>query len=113
MPAMPYTYMVKCADDTYYVGSTWQDVEARVWHHNTPDQGAMYTRHRRPVELVWSAWFDSMIEAFAFEKRVQGWSRKKREALIRGDYDALIELSRRKAVQERAAAERGSGERAQ
>jgi putative endonuclease len=104
---MPYAYMLECADDSYYVGSTWQHIETRVWQHNNDDEGgAAYTRRRRPVTLVWAASFDSMIEAFAFEKRVQGWSRKKREALIRGDYDALIDLSRRKAVQERAAAER-------
>ena len=103
---MPYTYMLQCADDSYYVGSTWLELDARVWQHNTDDQGAAYTRSRRPVKVVWAAQFDSMIDAFSFEKRVQGWSRKKREALIRGDYEALIELSRRKAVQERAAAER-------
>jgi putative endonuclease len=100
---MPYTYMLRCADDSYYVGSTWLALETRVWQHNNDDQGAAYTRRRRPVAVVWAAQFDSMIEAFAFEKRVQGWSRKKREALIRGDYDALVELSRRKAVQERRA----------
>ena len=48
---MPYTYIVRCADDSYYVGSTW-DVEARVWQHNSPDLGAAYTRHRQPVVLA-------------------------------------------------------------
>ena len=91
---MPYTYIVRCSDDSYYVGSTW-DVDVRVWQHNSPDQGAAYTRNRRPVVLVWCAYFESMVEAFAFEKRVQGWNRRKREALIRGDFDALPELSRR------------------
>ena len=99
---MPYTYIVRCRDDTYYVGSTW-DVEARVWQHNSPDLGAAYTRHRQPVVLVWCCWFDSIEQAFGFEKRVQGWNRRKREALIRGEYDALPNLSRRAAVQRRAA----------
>ena len=107
---MPYAYIVQCADHSFYVGSTWLPVEARIWQHNTGELGAAYTRRRRPVRLVWSAWFDSMTEAFAFEKRVQGWSRKKREALIRGDFDALPDLSRRKAAQEREAAERASRE---
>ncbi len=99
---MPYTYLVQCADNTYYVGSTWlPDVDTRVWQHNNDELGVAYTRHRRPVRLVWAARFDSMIEALAFEKRVQGWNRKKREALIRGDYNAPAELSRRRAVQER------------
>lgn len=108
---VPYTYIVRCADDTYYVGSTW-DVEARVWQHNSPDLGATYTRRRQPVTLVWSCWFDSIEQAFAYEKRVQGWSRKKREALIRGEYDDLPDLSRRAAVQRRAA-ERDGGFEAQ
>ena len=100
---MPYTYLVRCADDSYYAGSTW-DLEVRLWQHNeSPDQGATYTRRRRPVTLVWSAWFDSIEQAFAFEKRIQGWGRRKREALIRGEYDALPDLSRRAAVQRREA----------
>ncbi|WP_084152300.1 GIY-YIG nuclease family protein [Nocardioides halotolerans] len=97
---MPYTYMVRCNDDTYYVGSTW-DLDGRIWQHNHSPDGAVYTRRRRPVELVWNAEFDSIEQAFAFEKRIAGWSRAKKEALIRGDYDALIALSRRKGVQDR------------
>jgi len=98
---MPHTYMVRCADDSYYVGSTWS-LDARLWQHNYGQDGAAYTRKRRPVVLVWNAEFDSIEQAFSFEKRIQGWGRKKREALIRGDYDALIALSKRKAVQDRA-----------
>ena len=103
---MPYTYILRCADDSYYVGSTW-DLEARVWQHNSPDLGAAYTRRRQPVTLTWSCWFDSIEQAFAFEKRVQGWNRAKREALIRGEYAALPDLSRRSAVQRRRAADGG------
>ncbi|MFB9312981.1 GIY-YIG nuclease family protein [Nocardioides plantarum] len=104
---MPWTYILRCADDSYYVGSTI-DLERRLWEHScSPDLGAAYTRRRRPVELVWAAQFDSIQQAFDFEKRVQGWGRKKREALIRGDFEALVPLSRRKAVQDRDATERG------
>ncbi|HEX5086308.1 MAG TPA: GIY-YIG nuclease family protein [Nocardioides sp.] len=97
---MPYTYIVRCSDDTYYVGSTW-DLEGRLWQHNNSDLGARYTRKRRPVVLVWNAEFDSIEQAFAFEKRIAGWRREKKEALIRGDYEALIALARRKSVQDR------------
>ena len=91
---MPYTYILECADASYYVGSTWlAEIDERVRQHNTEDLGAAYTRRRRPVRLVWAAQFDSMVEAFAFEKRVQGWSRAKREALIAGRFDQLLELS--------------------
>ena len=91
---MAFVYILRCADGTYYVGST-TNLELRVWQHNTDDQGALYTRKRRPVVLVWAAEFDSIAEAFAFEKRVQGWSRRKRRALIEGRWDALPELASR------------------
>ena len=91
---MPYAYILKCADDSYYVGSTWlSDIDERVRQQNTPDLGALYTRRRRPVVLVWAGWFDRMVDAFAFEKRVQGWSRAKREALIAGRFALLPGLS--------------------
>ena len=91
---MAFTYIVRCSDGSYYVGST-TDLAARLWQHNESDVGAEYTRRRRPVELVWSAEFEHVGAAFAFEKQVQGWSRAKREALIRGDFDDLPELASR------------------
>jgi len=95
--AMAYVYILLCNDRSYYVGSTTADPELRVWQHNNDDvAGAAYTRRRRPVRLVWSAEFGSVIEAFAFEKRVHGWSRAKREALIRGDFEALPGLAKRR-----------------
>ena len=98
---MPYVYIVRCCDDTYYVGSTW-DLDGRLWQHNHSPDGAVYTRRRRPVELVWNAEFDSIEQAFAFEKRLSGWRREKKEAVIAGDYDALIELAKRKSVRDKA-----------
>ncbi|WP_432476643.1 GIY-YIG nuclease family protein [Nocardioides sp. GXQ0305] len=90
---MAWTYILECADRTYYVGST-VDLQGRVWQHQN-GEGAAYTRHRLPVTLVWSAQFDRVDQAFAFEKRVQGWGRRKREALIEGRYEDLPELSSR------------------
>ena len=97
---MPFVYIVRCSDDTYYVGSTW-DLDGRLWQHNHSDDGAIYTRKRRPVVLAWNAEFDSIEQAFAFEKRISGWRREKKEALMRGDFDALPELSRRKRARDR------------
>ena len=97
---MPFVYIVRCSDDTYYVGSTW-DLDGRLWQHNHSHDGAIYTRKRRPVVLVWNAEFDSIEQAFAFEKRISGWRREKKEALMRGDFDALPELSRRKRARDR------------
>jgi putative endonuclease len=90
---MAWVYILLCADGTYYVGST-TDLERRVSQHQM-GEGAAYTKNRLPVRLVWAAQFDRVDEAFAFEKRVQGWSRKKREALIEGRFEALPGLSSR------------------
>ena len=90
---MPFAYILQCRDGSYYVGSTWH-LERRVSEHQH-GLGAAYTRARRPVRLVWQFWFERIDEAYAFEKRVQGWGRKKRQALIEGRLDDLPELSRR------------------
>jgi putative endonuclease len=90
---MPYVYILRCSDGSYYVGSTF-NLERRLWQHNKSDkEGAAYTRRRRPVELVWSGWYDSVRDAYMMEKQIQGWRRDKREALIHGRYDLLPELA--------------------
>jgi putative endonuclease len=99
---MAHTYILECADGSYYVGSTI-DLDLRLWQHNNDPEGPVYTRRRRPVRLAWCAHFDSVKEAYLYEKQIQGWNRRKREALIRGDFELLPDLSRRKAVQLRAA----------
>jgi len=90
---VPYVYILKCADGSYYVGST-RDLEQRLWQHST-GQGAAYTRRRLPVRLVFAQEFDRVDEAYALEKRVQGWSRAKREALIEGRFNDLPRLSKK------------------
>jgi putative endonuclease len=92
---MAWVYILRCSDGSYYVGST-TDLAARLDQHQN-GAGAAYTRRRRPVELVFSQECEHVAEAFALEKRYQGWSRKKREALIRGDFAALPGLSRGKS----------------
>jgi len=91
---MPWTYILECADGSFYVGST-TDLDRRLWKHNE-GLGAAYTRlrRRRPVRIAWAAEFNRIDDAFAFEKRVQGWSRVKRVALIEGRYDDLPALAR-------------------
>lgn len=90
----PTVYVLRCADGSYYVGIAREDLERRVWEHQT---GAFpgYTSRRRPVELVFATEFQRFDEAIAFERQVKGWSRAKKEALIRGDFDALQALARR------------------
>jgi putative endonuclease len=87
--------MLRCSDNSYNVGSTSQeDVEARVVEHN---EGRFkgYTSKRRPVTLVWCDQFLDLKEAHAAERRLKGWRREKKEALIRGEFGLLPSLAKR------------------
>jgi len=88
---MAYMYILKCSDSSYYTGST-KDMEKRLWQHEN-GEGANHTKVRLPVTLVYVEQYDRVEEAFAREKQIQGWSRKKKEALICGNMDDLCSLS--------------------
>ena len=92
---MPYTYILECADGSFYVGSTW-DIDRRLWQHNA-GEGAAYTKRRRPVKLVYVEDSPRIADAYAREKQIQGWNRAKRLALIEGRLDDLPALSSRAA----------------
>ena len=89
---MAHMYILKCADGSYYTGST-ENLEQRLWQHKTA-QGANHTRVRLLVELVYAEHYERVDEAFSREKQIQGWSRKKKEALIGGDLEKLRCLSK-------------------
>ena len=75
-----YMYILECADGSYYTGST-TDLEIRLQQHQS-GEGANHTRKRLPIRLVYYEEFDRIDEAFYREKQVQGWSRRKKEALM-------------------------------
>ena len=86
-----YMYILRCADDSYYTGST-NDIELRIQQHQN-GEGANHTRKRLPVELIYYEQYDRIDNAFYREKQVQGWSRQKKEALVNGDLDELHNLA--------------------
>jgi predicted GIY-YIG superfamily endonuclease len=90
---MPFwAYMLHCADRSFYVGHT-DDLERRIGTHVT---GAIegYTSTRLPVILVWSQDFGTRREALEAERRIKGWSRAKKLALIREDWPLISQLAR-------------------
>ncbi len=95
---MPWTYILECADGSFYVGST-VGLERRLTEHQE-GAGSRYTarRDRLPVRLAWSGYFERIDDALWFEKQVQGWSRAKRIALIEERWSDLPTLSRRPTV---------------
>jgi predicted GIY-YIG superfamily endonuclease len=90
---MFWLYMLRCADDSFYVGHT-DNLESRIAQHQ---QGAFpdcYTFTRRPVRLVYSQDFATRDEAFVMERRIKGWSRAKKVALIGRDWREISRISR-------------------
>ena len=82
---MPFwIYILRCADGSYYTGHT-DNLEKRIGEHQTGACGG-YTATRLPVELVWSQECASRVEALTGELQIKGWSRKKKEAMMRSDW---------------------------
>ena len=96
-----YVYILRCADRSYYVGITRGSLETRVSQHNEGTFGG-YTASRRPVALVWQQEFQRLTDAIAAERQIKGWSRAKKEALIKGDYELLHLLSQQYATRIRS-----------
>ena len=76
-----FVYILKCADDTLYVGST-NDLAKRIIKHNTAKAGAHYTKIRRPVELVYSETVETLSRALKREAEIKLWRRDKKIKLI-------------------------------
>jgi putative endonuclease len=97
MPDGAYVYIVKCRDGSFYVGTTRSALEIRIAQHNAGTFPG-YTESRRPVELVFSQWFDRITDAIACERKLKGWSRAKKEAFINGDTTLLRQLAKRRSL---------------
>jgi len=89
-----YLYILRCADGSYYIGTTISGLDRRFAEHQGGTFGG-YTSSRRPVTLVHHQHFARLEDAAAAERQVKGWRREKKEALIRGDFALLPALSRR------------------
>ena len=92
-----YLYILKCADGSYYIGTTRTELEIRIAQPNAGTFGD-YTSARRPVTLIFSQWFDRITDAIECERKLKKWSRAKKEAFMRGDFAELQELAKRKSL---------------
>ena len=86
-----WVYILKCSDGSYYTGGT-SNLKQRIQEHNFMKYDN-YTSTRLPVELVYSQQFASIADAISAERQIKGWGRRKKEALINGDFDLLHNLS--------------------
>ena len=88
---MSHMYILECVDGSYYTGSTI-DLERRLWQHQN-GLGANHTAKRLPVKLVYCEFFEHVVDAFRREKQVQGWTRRKKKALMVGDSNLLHQFA--------------------
>ena len=92
-----WVYILKCADGSYYTGLTKQELpEAREQQHNEGTFPDAYTFTTRPVKLVYAEYLDMVIDAIESERRIKGWSKAKKEALIAGDWERVQTLAKRR-----------------
>lgn len=95
MKKVYWVYIVLCRDKSYYTGVT-NDLERRIWEHNNDEDEKHYTYSRRPVKLVYAEDYYDIKKAIYREKQIKGWTRKKKEALIKENWGDLVKLSQRK-----------------
>ncbi len=87
-----WVYILRCGDNSYYTGHT-DNLEQRLAKHQAGEIEG-YTSTRVPVRLLFSEEFPTRGEALACERQIKGWSRRKKEALMRGDWAEISRLAR-------------------
>jgi predicted GIY-YIG superfamily endonuclease len=102
-----HVYMLHCAGGNFYVGQT-DNLERRFSEH---ESGLIpgYTQNRRPVKLVWTDSFQTRDDAKVVEKKLKGWTKAKKLALIRGNWDGISLLARNRVEKEKAALRQAQG----
>ena len=88
-----YIYILHCADNSYYTGST-ADLSSRLTEHQEGSNPRAYTYKRRPVKLAWATEVETKREARLLEHQIKGWNRKKKEALIQNNFDEIHNIVR-------------------
>ncbi len=103
-----FVYILRCSDGSLYTGITRRSVDERVSEHNAGLVDS-FTSIRRPVALIHSEAHLRIDEAIATERRIKGWSRAKKLAYVRGDFDTLHRLAERRSKNERVPASFDTG----
>jgi len=90
-----YVYILQCADQSYYIGIT-NNLESRIWEHQIGINICCYTYDKRPIKLLYFELSHDVIAAINREKQIKGWTRKKKEALMKNELEELKRLARKR-----------------
>ena len=88
-----YVYILECSDKSFYTGVT-NNLERRLTEHEAGTNRNSYTFGKRPLRLMYYEMFSSPKQAIQFEKKIKGWSRIKKQALIDQNWDKIKEYSK-------------------
>ena len=88
-----WVYILRCVDGSYYTGHT-DNLDIRLAQRSAGVFPNCYTFNRRPLELELLQEFVTREEALTSEQQIKGWSRKKKEAMMRGDWAEVSRLAR-------------------
>jgi putative endonuclease len=88
-----YVYILQCSNSSYYTGVT-NDIERRLYEHQEGLIERCYTHNKRPVKLMHIEEFTDIVEAISREKQIKSWTKQKKKALIAGNYQKLVKLSK-------------------
>ncbi|TPG43328.1 GIY-YIG nuclease family protein [Sphingomonas koreensis] len=103
-----WAYLLHCGDGSFYAGHT-DNLESRIAQHAS-GKGSDYTARRQPISFAWAQDFPSRLEALEAERRIKGWSRAKKEALVAGDWRLLSQLARSRGARPSTSSGRTDGE---
>ena len=92
-----WVYILRCNDGSYYTGLTRAaEPETRLSAHNMALSPNSFIAKRLPVVIVYAEYLDRITDAIAAERKIKGWSRAKKEALIAGNWDEVVKLAKRR-----------------
>jgi predicted GIY-YIG superfamily endonuclease len=87
-----FLYILRCSDNSLYIGHT-NDLDRRFGEHGE-GSGSVHTAEKVAVEVVWGEEFQTREEAYLRERQIKGWTRRKKEALVAGDWDRMKFLAK-------------------
>ena len=79
-----YVYILECEDGSYYTGLTWKP-DAR-WAQHVSRFGRAYTAKHKPKRVAYLESYENLEQARKREKQIKGWTRRKKEKLISGEW---------------------------
>ena len=75
---MYYVNILKCSDNNSYYNGFTNNIEIRLNEHEKGHNKNCYTYSKRPLSLVQFENFNNLIDAIAVDKKIKGWSSRKK-----------------------------------